>query len=333
VGSTEVTVVATDPHNNTDVDAFTVVVADNQDPVITVKHVNGVTETAVESNGTINAIFDPSICGAVVNYSVSAADNCTSSITPDFVSGLESGSTFPFGNTVVTYRAEDEHGNISYFRFTVNVGKATTVTTLTVTPLNQSTATAAYGNQPAQQYSDRIKLSVTITNGASSCSTGQAATSINFYIAGVLLNSQPIALASDGNGNLVAEAEFALLGNYATPCGTILKTVSAELLDKNTNYFNVADPSSKPLYILKEDADVDYTGSTFISTAYTSVDVLLTATIKDFMDNYPGDISNAKVKFVVTDYMNTLSIRHQSGWLNVNLSNPSVLTEGYAAYQ
>jgi len=64
-------------------------------------------------------------CSAVVTYgAISATDNCAApSIT--LIGGLPSGSVFPVGVTVVTYRAMDPSGNSTTCTFTVTVNDVT----------------------------------------------------------------------------------------------------------------------------------------------------------------------------------------------------------------
>ncbi len=101
VGTTTVT--ATEPGGGTC--SFTVTVVDNQAPVIT-----------CPANITKNN--DPSVCGSVTTFSVTATDNC-SGVT--VVSSPASGSVFPVGTTTVTNVATDASGNTSTCTFTVTV--------------------------------------------------------------------------------------------------------------------------------------------------------------------------------------------------------------------
>lgn len=80
---------------------------DNQPPSIT-----------CPSNISVNAT---SASGAVVSYSTPVGtDNCTS-VTTTRTAGLSSGSTFPIGTTVVTYKATDAANNTAECSFTVTV--------------------------------------------------------------------------------------------------------------------------------------------------------------------------------------------------------------------
>lgn len=59
----------------------------------------------------------PGQCGAVATYTVTATDNCSSTVTVSPVSG----TFFPVGTTTVTARATDGSGNTSTCSFTVTV--------------------------------------------------------------------------------------------------------------------------------------------------------------------------------------------------------------------
>ena len=106
VGTTQVTVTATDAAGNTDQCTFDVVVNDNEDP------------TAV-CLGTQTVNNDPGQCGTDVFFSLpNPADNCpgaTSAASP------ASGSFFNVGTTQVTVTATDAAGNTDQCTFDVVV--------------------------------------------------------------------------------------------------------------------------------------------------------------------------------------------------------------------
>ncbi|MBL0102493.1 MAG: HYR domain-containing protein [Bacteroidetes bacterium] len=104
IGTTTVTSVATDASGNTATCSFDVTVTDNEDPAIT-----------CPSNIAVSS--DAGTCGAVVNFSVTTSDNCSSSV----VSTPASGSVFPIGTTTVTSVATDASGNTSTCSFDVTV--------------------------------------------------------------------------------------------------------------------------------------------------------------------------------------------------------------------
>ncbi len=87
----------------------TITVSDNTAPVIT-----------CPSNVTVNN--DAGNCSAVVNFNVTATDNCS---TPSIVSNPASGSVFSVGTTTVHSTATDACGNTSACSFTVTVNTAT----------------------------------------------------------------------------------------------------------------------------------------------------------------------------------------------------------------
>jgi gliding motility-associated-like protein len=105
LGSTPVTITATDPSGNTSTCTFNVVVVDDTSPVIQ----NCVTDITVSANDD---------CQAMVTWTPpTAGDNCsvimTSTHTP--------GTLFGLGVTTVTYTAEDGAGNKMTCSFDINV--------------------------------------------------------------------------------------------------------------------------------------------------------------------------------------------------------------------
>jgi len=85
--------------------SFKVIVRDVQPPVITCP-------------ANITQVNDPGQCGAIVNYTVRATDNCT---TVTVTVQPASGSFFPVGVTTVNAKATDASGNTATCSFTVTV--------------------------------------------------------------------------------------------------------------------------------------------------------------------------------------------------------------------
>jgi hypothetical protein len=127
VGTTTVNATATDPSGNTANCSFTVTVNDNQPPVIT-----------CPSNIVVNNTTGQ--CSAVVNFNVTATDNCT---TVNVVSTPPSGSTFPVGTTTVNATATDTAGNTATCSFTVRVND-------TQAPTVSCPKSIVVGNTPGQ---------------------------------------------------------------------------------------------------------------------------------------------------------------------------------------
>ncbi|MES2559229.1 MAG: HYR domain-containing protein [Bacteroidota bacterium] len=106
VGTTNITWTARDASGNTSTCEQTVTVTDNIAPTI-----------SCPSNISILAT---SAAGATATYATPTAnDNCSATVT--LTGGLASGSTFPIGTTIVTYRATDPAGNNVSCSFTVTV--------------------------------------------------------------------------------------------------------------------------------------------------------------------------------------------------------------------
>lgn len=108
VGNTTVTYEATDASGNTNDCSFIIIVNDGELPQITCPP-------------NIEVDNDPGLCGAVVSYATPVGtDNCPGAST-SLIAGLASGSTFPIGNTLVTYAVTDAASNINRCSFSVTV--------------------------------------------------------------------------------------------------------------------------------------------------------------------------------------------------------------------
>ncbi len=90
-----------------EVEDYEVLVVDDSPPLIA-------------GSGDLEVSTDPGMCGAVVQYSAAASDNCPG-VTLTRETGLASGALFPKGETVVTHRAVDAVGNVSERSFKVTV--------------------------------------------------------------------------------------------------------------------------------------------------------------------------------------------------------------------
>lgn len=101
--------------------SFKVTVRDVQPPVITCP-------------ANITQANDPGQCGAIVNYTITASDNCTSSVTVTVQPA--SGTFFAVGVTTVNARATDAAGNTATCSFTVTVNdvEPPVIHNLSVTP-------------------------------------------------------------------------------------------------------------------------------------------------------------------------------------------------------
>jgi hypothetical protein len=99
------TYTATDGAGNTASDSQTITVIDNTPPTI-----------VCPSNIVVDA--PTGTCSAVVNFTVTASDNCSS---PTVVSSKASGSVFSVGTTTVVATATDAAGNTNTCSFTVTV--------------------------------------------------------------------------------------------------------------------------------------------------------------------------------------------------------------------
>ncbi|MBP8791833.1 MAG: HYR domain-containing protein, partial [Lutibacter sp.] len=108
IGTTTITYTATDADGNINTGSFSVIVTDNQFPVI-----NCVSD--------ISQNIDAGTCGAVINYTAPVGtDNCSGLNTLQ-TAGLVSGSLFPVGTTINTFEVTDASGNTASCSFNVTI--------------------------------------------------------------------------------------------------------------------------------------------------------------------------------------------------------------------
>ncbi len=179
-GTTTNTFTTTDAFGNSASCSFTVTIADNQIPTIT-----------CPSN--IVTTVNPGLCNATVTFAAPVgADNCAGATTTQ-TSGLNSGSAFPRGNVLNTFRVTDAAGNTATCSFTVTVND--NEAPVIVCPSNL-TATATLGSCNAI-------VTYTTPTGTDNC-TGSTTVRITGQSSGT---SFPIGVTSnvfrvtDGAGN------------------------------------------------------------------------------------------------------------------------------------
>jgi hypothetical protein len=108
LGTTPVTITATDSSGNVSTATFNVVVQDTTPPTITVP--------------TVSAVPGTSGAGAQVFFSnPTAVDIVDGNVSSKVQLSIGSGSVFPYGGTAVVAQVTDSHGNTGYANFTVTV--------------------------------------------------------------------------------------------------------------------------------------------------------------------------------------------------------------------
>src|SRR5262249_24005269 len=131
LGTTTVTLTATDAHNNSTTTTFTITVVDTTPPVI-----------AAHADVTVEAT---SAAGANVTFPASATSDAVDGAGVASV-GPASGTLFHLGDTVVTETATDAHGNVATpVTFTVHVVDTTAPVITTVSANVTAEATSGAG--------------------------------------------------------------------------------------------------------------------------------------------------------------------------------------------
>jgi hypothetical protein len=113
LGTTLVTVTATDDSGNTSTANFNVIVRDTIPPVVTVPPPPGI------------VIAGTTPTGGTAYFTTSAHDNVSGDLKP--TTSINSGSVFPFGTTIVVAQATDSSGNTGFAAFNVTVTGAPTL--------------------------------------------------------------------------------------------------------------------------------------------------------------------------------------------------------------
>ncbi|MEY4595278.1 MAG: hypothetical protein RIQ47_1688 [Bacteroidota bacterium] len=273
--------------------------------------------------GNITALANPITGTAVVNYTISAFDNCSVG-TPFIIIGLPSGSAFPIGNTTVFYEVSDASGNSSNCSFVVSVVAGALTSTFSL-------------SADSVQYSDAVTFTATIPNGAGPT---PAAQSVTFRVGTQTIGTA--TLVANGS-NLVASLVNAPMLE-PTPYGTPPTGQLSPGLKQVTATFNSINPAIPltavlfdTLVITPENAQVDYTGMRFVNTTSANSGnavVNLTATVNDpslfigAADALPGNVRNATVTFINRDNGTIIATG-----VPVGLIDPIDLRSGTAVFE
>jgi len=201
LGTTTVTVAASDAAGNNAIQTFTITVGDTTAPVIT-----------VPSNLIVEAT---SAAGAVVNFSSSATDTVSGSLAT--TSSPVSGSTFPLGTTTVTVNASDAAGNNANKTFTITV-RDTTTPVITV-PSNMTVeATSAAG------------AVVSFSSSATDAVSGSLATTCSPESGSIFpLGTTTVTVnASDAAGNNAVQTFAIIVRDTTSPTITVPSNLTVE---------------------------------------------------------------------------------------------------------
>jgi formylglycine-generating enzyme required for sulfatase activity len=258
LGTTTVTVTATDSVGNTSTGTFTVTVGDTTAPVLT-----------LPPNATADAT---GAGGATVSYAAATATDAVSA-TPVITYSQASGTVFPLGTTTVTVTAKDAADNTSTGTFTVTVGD-TTAPVLTL-PSNATadatgaggatvsyaaaTATDAVSASPAITYSQAsgtvfplgtTTVTVTAKDAADNTSTGTFTVTVSDTTAPVLTLPSNVTAEATGAGGATVNYAAATAADAVSatpaitysqasgtvfPLGTTTVTVTAKDAANNTS--------------------------------------------------------------------------------------------------
>jgi len=309
VGTTTVTWTVRDINGNAQTATQSVVVTDNQKPVITCP-------------ANITTTTDVGLCTKVISIiPATATDNCA--IAADGIVGVRNdglvlNAAYPFGTTTITWTATDVNGNQSSCTQTVNVTKVNAITNIT-------SVTVIPGEQ---QYSDRVTFTATVTPDGCAIA-GNVGGTVTFRIGTQVMGSAPVL---SGTATLSNIPLLEPLPSGTLPVGQMMpgiKNVTAVIGGTDADY--LVSGASTTFTITKENAVVDYTGQEFASTGSataTTAPVRLSATVRDITavdplgDAHAGVIRNAKARFIIRTLNPTnmsVASTSRTRWLPVNL--------------
>lgn len=167
---------------------------------------------------------DPGLCSAVVNYAVSASDDCG---VASLVSSPPSGSVFPVGTTTVTAIATDTTGHVTTCTFTVTVQDLES-------PHITCPANIVVCNDPGL-CSAKVSFTVTATDNCAIQSVISTPPSGSVFPKGT---NTVTSVATDTSGN-ISSCSFTIIVNDCEPPKVTSSVSTATLWSPNHDLVNV----------------------------------------------------------------------------------------------
>jgi hypothetical protein len=235
--------------------------------------------------GTPNSGTDPTYISTTTTFTLSASDSTSGVDYIQYQFTTHGGSLGSWQTYSISFTAP---GTGSYDLYYRSVDKAGNVETAKKVWVMVGATKLTYTGATSGQYSDPVTVSATLIDLA----TGDPiqGKSISFEI-----STTPSLTASDDTDySGIASASITLL----RPSGTYM--VYASFVGDN-DYLPSSD--SDRFTINKETVTIAYTGDTFVFTAGPGIPtapVRLSAILTQEADGYPGDLTLAKVTFVLT---------------------------------
>ena len=280
--------------------------SDQTNPVIAVCKTNAVKlfdsgETNYTVQGTEFDVSATDNCNLVsMAYALTGATPVAYNVANTSLAGVDLNG----GVTTVTWTATDQCGNMATCVFTVTVNKRPT--------------SIYYTGDGTEQYSDQQLLTAVLKDVTTN--TVISGKTVKFTIGVQTVFDGPGAPGNGTDGSGIAEANLKLWQN---PGGYTV----VSCFEGDATYIGSTD--SDPFAITKENALVSYTGPEIVGdpcTSCSTTNVLLSASVKDTVDGFPGDIRKARVKFCLVGGGDL------SGWLTPGLVNPTDSTEGIVTF-
>ena len=219
IGTTTVTVTATDNGGNISVTTFDVTVLDAEKPVF---------DPPPQPDISVD-VTAPTTTAAVAYAVPTATDNSMGAVTIDRTVGPASGAPFPLGPTIVTHTATDPAGNVSEVSFTVTVNQIALPTgTIEIAVISADNGTFGFTSpEPA--------LSFSLTAVGGTASSGPTTLGTATYSVTIVLPSGLALTAGDCNDGSPIDV--------ATRTATIVLTAGEDVICTFT-IFDVATRSS-----------------------------------------------------------------------------------------
>ncbi|WP_375303882.1 MBG domain-containing protein, partial [Niastella sp. OAS944] len=225
-----------------------------------------------------------------IETGIVASDNITVSYSTTATSAS------PIGMYPIAATLNDPNGRL--FNYTIT----NTPATLTIAAVPVTTYVST--NVATQQYSDAVTFTATINNGAPVVTGANgAAVSVTFKVGNQIMGTVPFTVSGNNLVGVLTNKQLVegLDGQMAPGAKTVTAIYNTPNVNYGLNSSNCTGTCS--LTITQENAEVTYTGQTYLSlptTSAISLTVTLSATIRDLFPSADGDrgnIKNARVTF------------------------------------
>ncbi|MEI6123366.1 MAG: HYR domain-containing protein [Bacteroidota bacterium] len=202
--------------------------------------VNDAEPPSITCPADISVNTDLDVCGAVINYNVDYADNCSGAVLSQ-TAGIASGSVFPVGTTTNTFVVTDGAGNMAICSFDV------TVSYIEVPTLSGPSLVCAESDGNVYTTESGMTDYIWIVSPGGTITAGGSTTSNTVTVSWTTAGEQSVSVIYNDNGCSADAPTVEFVTVKALPEITA-QPIDLTLCEDGTGNFTVETSASSPTY-------------------------------------------------------------------------------------